>query len=114
MKGIGEEPLAEDHIVLNCQVRQTTVHHFEIKKSTEKQQNYRVETDLNNVTRAENFKIKPKENFKYLLSITPILGGVYTGSITFYDSEDRFIWYTVEVRIESPKPENTLEFKSYV
>ena len=114
LKGIGEEPLAEDHIVLNCQARQTTVHHFEIKNSTEKQQNYRVETDLNNVTGAENFKVKPKENFKYPLSITPILGGVYTGSITFYDSEDRFIWYTVEVRTESPKPEKTLELKSYV
>ena len=39
---------------------------------------------------------------------------MYTGSITFYDSEDRFIWYTVEVRTESPKPEKTLELKSYV
>ena len=75
--------------MLNCQARQTTVHHFEIKNSTEKQQNYRVETDLNNVTGAENFKVKPKENFKYSLSITPI-------------------------RTESPKPEKTLELKSYV
>ena len=31
MKGIGEEPLAEDHIVLICQARKTTVHHFNIK-----------------------------------------------------------------------------------
>ena len=47
--------------MLNCQARQTTDHHFEIKKSTEKQQNYRVETDLNNVTGAENFKINQKK-----------------------------------------------------
>ena len=114
LKGIGEEPLAEDHIVLNCQARQTTVHHFEIKNTSEKFHDYRVETDLNNVTGAENFKVKGKEAAKYPLSITPILGGVYTGSITFYDSEERFIWYTVEVRTESPKPEKTLELKSFV
>ena len=114
LKGIGEEPLAEDHIVLNCQARQTTVHSFEIKNTSDKSQNYRVETDLNNVTGADSFKIKPKESFKYPLSITPILGGVYTGSITFYDNEDRFIWYTVEVRTESPKPEKTLELKSFI
>ena len=56
-----------------------------------------METDLNNVTGAEQFVLKPRDTFIYNLSITPILGGVYTGSITFYDNEDRFIWYTVEV-----------------
>jgi len=114
LKGIGEEPLAEDHIILSCQARQTTVHNFEIKNTSEKMQTYRVETDLNNVTGADNFKVKPKETAKYPLSMTPILGGVYTGSITFYDNEDRFIWYTVEVRTESPKPEKTLELKSFI
>lgn len=114
LKGIGEEPLAEDHIILNCQARQTTVHNFEIKNTSDKLQTYRVETDLNNVTGAETFKVKPKENARYPLSITPILGGVYTGSITFYDTEERFIWYTVEVRTESPKPEKTLELKSFI
>ena len=48
------------------------------------------------------------------MSIKQILGGVYTSSITFYDSEDRFIWYTVEVRTKIPNPEKTLELKSYV
>ena len=114
LKGIGEEPLAEDHIVLNCQARQTTVHGFEIKNLFEKAVQYWVETDLNNVTGAEQFVVKPRDTFIYNLSITPILGGVYTGSITFYDNEDRFIWYTVEVWTESPKPEKTLELKSFV
>ena len=114
LKGVGEEPLAEDHIVLNCQARQTTVHNFEIKNLFEKAVFYRVETDLNNVTGAENFNVKPKDTYYYALSITPILGGVYTGSITFYDNEDRFIWYTVEVRTESPKPEKSLDLKSFV
>ena len=48
------------------------------------------------------------------MSITPVLGGVYTGSITFYDQEERFIWYTVEVRTDSPRPEKTIELKSFI
>lgn len=31
LKGIGEEPLAEDHIVLSCKARETTSHCFNIK-----------------------------------------------------------------------------------
>ena len=114
LKGIGEEPLAEDHIVLSCKARETTTHVFELKNTTEKVMHYRVETDLNNVTGADSFRVKPRENFKYPLAITPILGGVYTGSITFYDQDERFIWYTVEVKTDSPKPEKTPELKSYV
>jgi hypothetical protein len=46
LKGIGEEPLAEDHIVLNCKARETTHHSFEIKNTTDKNQTYTVWTDL--------------------------------------------------------------------
>jgi hypothetical protein len=37
LKGIGEEPLAEDHIVLSCKARETTHHMFEVKNNTDKQ-----------------------------------------------------------------------------
>jgi hypothetical protein len=36
LKGTGEEPLAEDHIVLNCKARETTKHYFEIKNPSDK------------------------------------------------------------------------------
>lgn len=36
LKGIGEEPLAEDHIVLSCKARETTHRQFEIKNATDK------------------------------------------------------------------------------
>ena len=53
LKGIGEEPLAEDHIILSCKAREETVKTFEIKNTSEKAKKYRVETDLNNVTGVE-------------------------------------------------------------
>lgn len=81
--GIGEEPLAEDHIVLNCKARQTTHHSFEIKNASDKSLNYTVWTDLQNAVGAKEFTVKPRQSFNYDLAITPLLGGVYTASITF-------------------------------
>ena len=46
LKGFGEEPLAEDHIVLNCKARETTHYNFEIKNPSDKQVSYTVVTDL--------------------------------------------------------------------
>lgn len=114
LHGVGEEPLAEEHIVLECKARETTEYVFEIKNPTERPQTYRIETDLNNVVGPEDVKLKPRESGKYPIKITPLLGGTYTGSITFIDNEDRFIWYTVEVHTESPRPEKTLELQSIV
>lgn len=48
------------------------------------------------------------------MSITPLLGGVYTASITFFDQENRFMWYTVEVRTDSPRPEDNITLKSFI
>ena len=46
LKGIGEEPLAEDHIVLTCEARATSKHQFEIKNPSDKHLKYTVWTDL--------------------------------------------------------------------
>ena len=46
LKGYGEEPLAEDHIVLNCSARETQYHTFEIKNPSDKTVTYTVWTDL--------------------------------------------------------------------
>lgn len=83
LKGFGEEPLAEDHIILNCKARETTTKIFEIKNPTEKPIQYTVWTDLQNAVGQKEFTIKPRDTFKYPLQITPLLGGVYTASITF-------------------------------
>ena len=62
----------------------------------------------------KEFILKPKETYKYELAITPLLGGVYTASITFQDNEERFLWWTVEVRTDSPKPESSIDLKAII
>jgi hypothetical protein len=46
LKGFGEEPLAEDHIVLNCKAKDTTKRMFKIPNLTDKVVDYNVMTDL--------------------------------------------------------------------
>lgn len=46
LKGIGEEPLAEDHIILNCKARETTKAFFDVKNTSDKPQTFTVWTDL--------------------------------------------------------------------
>lgn len=46
LKGIGEEPLAEDHIVLSCKARETCTHVFNVENKTDKALTYTVWTDL--------------------------------------------------------------------
>jgi len=83
LKGYGEEPLAEDHRVLNCSAREKQTSYFDIKNNSEKPLTYTVWTDLQNAVGTKEFIVKPKSVEKYKLEITPLLGGVYTASITF-------------------------------
>jgi hypothetical protein len=60
LKGIGEEPLAEDHIVLNCKARETTNHPFKITNTYDKPLTYTVWTDLQNAVGPKEFTIKAR------------------------------------------------------
>jgi hypothetical protein len=62
----------------------------------------------------KEFTVPPRQTYDYDLAITPLLGGVYTASITFQDQEERFYWWTVEVRTDSPKPEAVIDLKAFI
>lgn len=110
--GFGEEPLANDHIILNCVARKPTTHIIEVTNPyKEKPLTYKVETDLINPDGPSQFIVPPNKTFKYPLSVTPLLGGLYTGSITFYEegNPNKYIWYTVLVNTDRPKSEKIID-----
>ena len=112
--GIGEEPVAEDNLVIECQARKTVKREIEIKNTTEKTLLYRVETDLVYATGPTTLTIPPNKKAIYPISITPVLSGSFTGSISFTDEENRYLWYTVQLETESPKSEKTVTLISQV
>ena len=114
LRGVGEEPLAETHVILECKARQTKACTFTLKNDSEKKVTYRVETDLYNASGKSTFEVLPNRSEDYALEVTPVLGGAYTGSITFFDDEGRYKWWTVEVHTESPKAEKAIDLSTII
>jgi hypothetical protein len=116
--GIGEEPLAKDHIILNCVARKSTKKEFTIENPyKDRSVTYRVETDLVNAEGLTTFTVPAGKNGKYALNVTPLLGGTYTGSITFFEDNDdkkKFIWFTVLVITDRPKSEKIMDLTTFV
>jgi len=113
--GKGEEPLAEEKIVLNCEAKKTTKYSIALKNESDKLVQYRVETDMSKVLSGNaEVKLIPKETVKYMINITPLVGGIDMGSITFIDAEDRYIWYVIELHVSSPEAEEEKPMQTYV
>jgi len=115
LMGKGEEPLAEDKIVVNCEAKKVTKYTLNVKNDTNKLIMYRVETDMSKVLSGDaNLKLLPGETGKYILTIAPLVGGIDMGSITFIDSEEHYIWYVVELHVRSPEAEEEKPMQTFV
>lgn len=77
LHGVGEEPLAEDHIIINCRARTTTKHDISLTNPyADKPITYAVETDLVGASGPPTITIPAKKKKGvYTLSITPVLSG---------------------------------------
>lgn len=120
LSGYGEEPLAQDHVVLSCQARTSIVHEFEVasfKTDPPGAQQYRVESDLRDVKGAPSVTVPAPvcSSVKYPLTFSPIVSGTYFGSITFTNEATKeYIWYTIEANVSPPEPETTLDMRAVV
>ncbi|KAG1695846.1 hypothetical protein DVH05_019184 [Phytophthora capsici] len=119
LSGYGEEPLAQDHVVLACQARSSIVYSFDVFAlgSDNSTQTFKVESDLRDVVGASTISIPAGTNrrVKYPLTFSPLVSGSYFGSITFTnEATNEYLWYTVEASVSPPEPETTLEMKTCV
>ena len=113
--GKGEEPLAEDKITIDCIAKIGKEQVINITNPYDKTVQYRVETDMSKVLSGEaGFKLGPKETKQYKIRITPLVGGIDMGSITFIDAEERYLWYVIELHVHSPEAEEERPMQTYV
>lgn len=105
LRGIGEEPRAEDHIVISCKVKETSHHVIPVPNPTDLAVSYRVDSDLLNASGDTNITVPARSTGKYEITMHPNQSGSYTGSITFFNPQQQFYWYTVEVSSAEPEPE---------
>lgn len=120
LSGVGLEPLAEDHILIECKAREKVLQSFAVSnnfgnKGSDMLTTFSVESDLPHVGGDPTISVGKGASSEYILTVNPLLGGTYTGSITFSLGPGKpYIWYTVEIRASSPAPEGTLEITSFV
>lgn len=109
--GKGTEPRAEDHIVLQCRVKERTRHSVKVPNPKNYPVSYKVVSDLRSATGDSTIDVPANTSRDYEFSMYPLQSGAYTGSITFSDHWNHFYWYTVEVHSASPEPEAVKELR---
>lgn len=105
LRGIGEEPRAEDHIVISCKVKEASHHSIPVPNPSDTPVTYRVESDLLNASGDATITVPARSTGKYEFTMFPNQSGSYTGSITFFNPQQHFYWYTIEVNSGEPEPE---------
>lgn len=69
-----------------------------------------------NANSKANYLLKVIFIYYVLFKVTPMLGGIYNGSITFIDSanKDNYIWFTVQLEIERPSCAKRVEVSTII
>ena len=75
---------------------------------------YSVEVDVPQADGPKTMEVVSGRQGKYPLTISPSIGGEFTGSVTFRAENDMYWWYMVTLKVESSKFERRLEIVSIV
>jgi hypothetical protein len=114
LSGEAEEPLAEEHVVVSCQARDSMTHMFRVPNATKEPVTFNVESDIPHVKGASTLTVGPGDVREYQLTIAPQLGGTYSGSLSFVAPNGDAVWFTVEIQAEAPPAEDTLSLEAGV
>ncbi|OHT11670.1 hypothetical protein TRFO_03893 [Tritrichomonas foetus] len=107
-----EEPPAEDKIIVECNARQDFRKDFEIKPFI-RNGTCTVTTTVPMIKIPNEITFENGIPAKFEFSLYAPRSGVSAGTITFTDPQTKnFIWYIIELHIDSPAPEDTIEINT--
>ena len=130
LEGFAEEALAEGNLVYRCVARKPERFTIALQKMSlpsspaekgkkkqapdNKVQKFIVESDLPFLSGTESIEVS-NDGANYVFTINSPSGGVFSGNISFRESEtDATIWYTITVEVMGPAEERTIEVESTV
>ncbi|KAM4702008.1 cilia- and flagella-associated protein 47 [Discoglossus pictus] len=88
LKGIGQEPLALDHVVIDCQVRQITQKVLMVPNYTNRKLIFKAISDIPFVGGPQTITVKPGTPAPYKLKVSPWKRGLFKGQISFVTEDD--------------------------
>mmetsp|Transcript_140642 Transcript_140642/g.244902 ORF Transcript_140642/g.244902 Transcript_140642/m.244902 type:complete len:2974 (-) Transcript_140642:636-9557(-) len=112
LNGRGEEPLAENHINVECRARETMKVKLSVPNIGHDDTEYTVESDVPFLAGEGTILVPRMETLKYEVTLSPALGGKYTGSVTFTSPSGNYLWYVISVNVGRPPPESEVAIES--
>lgn len=104
-----DEPPAEDKIIVDCKARRDTTRSFMVKPFI-KNGTCEVTATVPMIQFQKEITFKDAQESEFSFSLYAPRGGISAGTITFTDPETKnFIWYIVEIHVDSPSPEGSIE-----
>jgi hypothetical protein len=114
IQGVGEDPLAENHIKLKLAVDEEKKVTLSVRNYGDRMATFKPKIEMHGCSGEKKVTIAGNSTEKYELLVRPTLGGIYAGCVTFTDEEGRYIWYTLELESHGAKHFKTMELSSYV
>ncbi|MEW5300161.1 MAG: hypothetical protein WDW36_003110 [Sanguina aurantia] len=114
LQGRAREPVAEAHIIVECQARKPATKAIAVPNIVGSAADYSVLCDLDFVSGPASVRVTMGVPATYKLTASPSRSGTYMGSITFTTADNQFVWYSMEVRVKEPPPVGIIEVSSTV
>ncbi|MEW5311269.1 MAG: hypothetical protein WDW38_002999 [Sanguina aurantia] len=114
LQGRAHEPVAEAHIIVECQARKPATKAIAVPNIVGSAADYSVLCDLDFVSGPGSVRVTMGVPATYKLTASPSRSGTYMGSITFTTADNQFVWYSIEVRVKEPPPVGMIEVSSTV
>jgi len=114
------EPLAVDHVCLQCKAKSSVEHVLEVPNPYYPRSSvmYAIESDLPGICGDNQLSIEAQQECaRYKLCVTPQSGGTLHGSVSFMEqspNQQRFQWFAVELVCSAPDPEKVIEISAYL
>jgi hypothetical protein len=113
LKGVGEDPVAEDHVSIACKARWRSSVKISVRNLLGNEEcRYRVEADLLGLSGAPELVVPAGGTAEYELNVLMPRGGGFAGSVTFIAPNDQYIWYTAEVTFPPSLPLSLIKQES--
>ena len=114
LKGLAEEPLAESHFIIKCNVGEEKKLTIPVESSEYGIRDFKISYEAYGISGPMSLKVDSGNKVPLNLTIKPVLGGIYAGCITLTDQNKRYIWYTFELEYQGRKNMRQLEVQGVI
>ncbi|KPI85567.1 hypothetical protein ABL78_5374 [Leptomonas seymouri] len=115
LQGKAEPPLSEGIINIDCRAREHETVELMVPNIVSQDATYIVDVDLAYCEGESPMLVIPRASMRrYAIQVKPTVGGDYTGRVTFTSPYGRYVWYAVQLHVDPPEKEGTVELKTDV